>query len=84
MHAGVTVAADNPVRRDVDHTDRKVVFFRCDDVLAVGTEERIVRDEKGLTGRKVARTRELPHQAPLRVDDDEPVVPLVGNQEISG
>ena len=84
VHPRVAIAADYAMRCDVDHADRKVILFGCDDVLAVGAEECIVRDEKRLTCRKVARARKLPHQAPLRVDDDEPVIPLVGNQDISG
>jgi hypothetical protein len=84
MHSGVPIAADDSVRRDVDHAYRKVIFFGRNDVLAVRTEERVIWDQEGLTRCKVTRTRELPHQAPLRVYDYEPVVPLVGNQEIGG
>ena len=52
--------------------------------LPSGAEERVVWNEEGLTCRQITRTRELPYESPLRVDDDEPVVPLVGDQEIGG
>jgi hypothetical protein len=65
-------------------TDDLVVLLRCDDVPAVRGEERVVWDQERLALRQVARTREAPPDAALRVDDHEPVVQVIGDQYIRG
>src|SRR5260370_33169426 len=63
-------------------------FFSPDgkyiDVLAVGGEERVVRLQERLAGREVTRPRELPSDPALRVDDQQPVVPVVGDEDVGG
>ncbi len=65
------------------HADDVVVFLGHDDVLAVGREERVVRHQERLAGREVAGPRKLPSDPALRVDDQQPVVPVVGDEDVA-
>jgi hypothetical protein len=71
------------VRGDVDHADDGVVLLGGDDVLAVRGEERVVGHLEGLAPGQVTGLRELPPDTALRVDDQEPVVVVVGDQHVT-
>ena len=51
--------------------------------LAVGREERVVRHQERLARREVAGPRKLPSDPALRVDDQQPVVPVVGDEDVA-
>ena len=82
-HTRRAVPVDDPVGGDVDHADDRVFLLGRDDVLAVGREERIVGQQEGLAVREVTAAGELPADPAMRVDDQEPVVPVVGDQDVT-
>src|SRR5580692_3010085 len=78
------VPVDDLAGGDGYHRDDVVVFLRGDDVPAVGREKRVVWLQERLAGREVPGARELPPDAALRVDNQQPVVVVVGDEDVGG
>ena len=64
----------------VEDRDDEVIFLGGDDPTSVRGEEGVVGHEEALPARQVAAAGEAPEDPSLRIDDDEPVVRLVGDQ----
>ncbi len=75
------VPPDDAPGRDVDDADDEIVLFGRDDLAAIGGEEGIIGNQKRLARSKVTRLRKPPENATLRVDDQEPVISLVRDQD---
>jgi hypothetical protein len=83
-HAGRPVPVHDLVPGDVDHADDRVILFGRDDVLAVRREERVVRHQKALAVGEITAARELPPDPAVRVDDEQAVVLVVSDQDVTG
>ncbi len=83
-YPGSPVPVNDCVCGDVDHADDGVVLLGGDDVPAVRGEEGVVRKLEGLPPGEIPRFGELPPDASLRVHDEQPVVPVVRDQDVPG
>ena len=67
--------------RDVDREDVSVVLLVRDERLATRLDERVVVEDEPAPLRPVCRGRESPQRLPAGVDEQDPVVATVGDQE---
>jgi hypothetical protein len=69
------------MRADVDRDDRVRLFLVRDDPLASRLDECVVVEVQVPASREVAGVREAPEDVMPGIDEDDPVVAAVGDQE---
>jgi hypothetical protein len=72
------------VRPDVDRHHIPVILLVGDQSPAPRLDERVVVEVQDAPGRDVRSGRIAPHDRPLGVDDEDPVVAAIGDQEVAG
>ena len=83
-HSRMAILARYAAGRDVDHRDRIVLLPRGDDRPAVWGNECVVGMAECLAAPETAGAGELPADPPVRVNEQQALVFLVGDQHVAG
>jgi hypothetical protein len=84
LHAGRAVETRDGVCPDVDRDDVLVILLVRDERLPAGLDERVVVEDEPAALRPVGARRESPENPPVGVDEEDPVVATVGDQQGTG
>jgi hypothetical protein len=80
----MAVPAGDAAGRDVDHRDRLVLLLGGDDRPAVWGDERVIGRAEHLAAPEDTGAGEPPADPPVRVNQQQPPVVLIGDQHVTG